>query len=114
LRRTTRWPGQRTRHQPGVDAGLRHRRGALALAHGDDLGARADVPEHGAARQGVVQHEVGRLQRLHSAQREQGGVARAGADQPDLAPWKEGAGEGRSVFHVLHRANPHPIRLSSS
>ena len=95
-------PGQAAGNQACVDARLRHRRRALALADIHHLRAGADQAQHRAARQGVVQHKIGLTQRLGGTNRQQTGIARPSAHQPDLAGTRPGPGGQRGG--VIHHA----------
>ena len=71
-------------HQALVDELLRRRMASAALAHGDLLGVhgkRDRIRMH----QRVVEDDIGFGQQTCGAQRQQIGIAGAGADQPDLA-----------------------------
>ena len=74
-----------------VDGVLRHRVVAGELADVDDLGAERDAlggepVEHPAGAEPVGDDHVGRLERAESAEREQAGVAGAGAHERDGPP----------------------------
>ena len=72
-----------------LDQRLRRALAAAALAHVDDARAGRRQRHDGLAHQVVHQHHGGRLQRFQRLQREQLGVARAGAHE-GAAPWRRG------------------------
>ena len=66
--------------QQAVDESLRRRFAAAALAHFDDARVFADVHEYRLVDEVVDQHDVCNTQHAHRFQREELGVAGAGAD----------------------------------
>ena len=77
--------GARKLDQALVDPELRRARPSGALADRLEAGGRAGERQDLGRHQGVVQDDIGAGQRMGGVQREQAGVARPGADQPDAA-----------------------------
>ena len=71
--------------QQCVELGLRHGMAVAALAHVDPLCFFPDQFHYGRGNQPVVQYNIGLLHQAQGAEREQVGVARAAADQVNLA-----------------------------
>ena len=84
LRRTTRLPRRAARTSSAWIVSCRVERPAGALAHGEALRARREL-QRLAADERVVEDEVRLGERARGAQRQQLGVARARADQRDVA-----------------------------
>ena len=85
LSRTTRLPALGERHHQRVDLVLLAGGRKAGLADQHLLGLAAGEIEDAGRDQIVDQDHVGRLQRAHRAQRQQFGIAGAGADQRDRA-----------------------------
>ena len=76
---------QRLAHEQLADVVLRHRVVAGHLADEDALGGRRDQVEDAGADQIVIDDDFGRLQQTRAFQRDQFGIAWAGADESDVA-----------------------------
>ena len=75
----------RLRHHQAVDEGLRSGNATATFAHGDRARTAPHIAQHARVHQVVHQHHRGAAQGLDGLDGEQFGVARAGADQADMA-----------------------------
>ena len=78
-------------------------RASGALADVDQLGGRRGQRQHRRVDQRVVDDDVGRREQPSGADRQQVGIAGAGADEVD------GAVAGRALALRGHRCNPHSV-----
>ena len=102
------------RDDQGVDLGLRLRVPAARLGDRNQLGLAARIVEHAVADEAVVQDHVGRLERAHRLQRQQFGIARAGADQQHATDRRpHGADAIGGNWEARHGSARRPIGLGN-
>ena len=80
---------QRFAHDQGFDLALRHGVTAAFLAHVDAARGAGHQRQHAVADEAVEDHDFGAFQNFASAAGEQTGIARTGADEPDLTDGHE-------------------------
>ena len=104
LSRSTRLFCARQFDQPPGDIGLLRRRPAAALAGVFKLRLRARKRQHALADQRVVHDDVGLGQAGERVERQQAGIAGAGAGQPDMTglQGRNAAEQGCEGFGFIH------------
>ncbi len=94
----------RERNEAAGDVGLRERGLAAAFAGEFQRRARPGKIEHAAVDQRVMDHHVGLGEPRHRMQRQQPGIAGAGAGEPDMAGLKRGQPRERAIEPAGHGA----------
>ena len=84
LSRSTRWPARASSTRRLRDVGLRRRRLAAALAGEFEPRLRSGERQHALVDQRVVHDDVGLREAGERIERQQAGIARSGAGQPDM------------------------------
>ena len=114
LRRTTRLPACASFEHQRVDVVLPAAGAAAGLAdqHAPRLAPRQ--LQHLRAHQAVVEDDVGRLQRAQRLQRQQLGIAGAGADQGDRAAGCDGAARAIRSQQIALASAPRGARSAAS